>query len=139
MEKRGLILNKRGETLIFETVIFIVLNTLFFVIMLVFVSRASTGAAVYEQVYAKEIALMIDDAKPTMSIYIDMGDAVKLTEKIGGLNLIDIVRIDESGQRVVVSLTKGGGYSFQYFSGYNVTVEPAEENFLKINVGEKVS
>lgn len=143
MMKRGILSSKKGDTLILEPVLFITLNTLFFVVMLLFVWRASSGAIVYEQAYAKQIALAIDDAKPGTIAYLNMQEAIDLAKSSkGGANptaeevLGQIVKLDTAENRIIVSLTKSGGYSFQYFSDYDVKVEPFGL-FLKIEVQEK--
>ena len=142
--KRGLLNSKRGDTLITETVIFIVLNLLFFAVMLIFVARSASGAVIYEQAYAKQIALMIDDAKAEMTIFLDMENAIDIARKsktigadVSAENVLkEIVRLEPNNNRVIVSLTRSGGYGFQYFSGYDVELEPSGIH-LKIKVKEK--
>lgn len=118
--KKNLLLDKAGK-LIFPAVIFIVLNIMFFGILLVFVFRTSGGEIVYEQVYAKQIALLIDEAKPVMEIKLDMEDAMKLAEK-NNIDSGNIVKIEDNV--VTVKLSEGGGYSYSFFNDVNVTAYP---------------
>ena len=66
-KKRG----KKGAILM-ENVIFIILNILFITILILFLLRQGQGAVLLEQSYAKQIALLIDSAKPEMTIILDM-------------------------------------------------------------------
>ena len=118
--KKNLLLDKTGKML-FPTVIFIVLNIMFFGILLVFVFRTSGGEVVYEQAYAKQIALLIDEAKPVMEIKLNMEDAMKLAEK-NNIDFGDMVKIENNV--VTVKLSEGGGYSYSFFNDVNVTAYP---------------
>ena len=129
-------MNKKGDTLVFEIVIFIVLNLIFFVALFTFVWQSSKGALVYEQVYAKQIALLIDEAKSNTLIQVDLSDGARIAKS----NKIDpngIVSIDQNQKRVKVSLTGTGGYSFQYFNDYPLEVTIVQEGKLRIIVKEK--
>lgn len=144
MAKRGLFRDKRGDYNITELVIFVVLNLTFFVVMLAFVGRASNGAVVYEQVYAKELALMIDEAKPGMDILIDSTKAVEMIKSNqkekeyldSNAVLEGAFSISEEKHSVVVKLTSRGGYSFRYFSDYDVKIEPYAGK-IRVSVMEK--
>lgn len=129
-------LGKRGDTTLLETIMFIVLNAIFFVALIVFAYMQSSGAALYEQTYAKQIGLLIDEARPMMTITLDIGKGIELAKKSGVTNLDGIVRIDESKKEVVVGLTGRGGYKFQYFSDYDVSVK-VNEPVVVISIKEK--
>ena len=73
--------NKRGDLLTLETLIFTILNLVFFSVLIAFVMLAGQRAFVYEQTYAKQIALIIDNAKPEMAILVDMEKIVEIAEK----------------------------------------------------------
>ena len=137
MIKNGLY-NKKGDTVVFETVIFIVLNIIFFAALMFFVWKSASGAGVYEQTYAKQIALMIDGAKPEMTLYLDMSDGITIAQKKASKeNIKNIVIIDQKNNRVIVDLSgKGKGYSFQYFSGYEIKSEMIG-NLLRIIISDK--
>ena len=103
--------NKNG-TLLVENIIFIVLNLLFLTILIIFIFTKVGGAAVLEEKYAKQIALIIDSAKPGMEIHLNMEDAIKKAsdEKWEG----KIVSVD--GNIVTVRLREKGGYSYSFFN-----------------------
>jgi hypothetical protein len=126
-------MNKRGDTLPLETTIFIVLNLAFFVVMLIFIWSTSGGKIVYEQAYAKEIALMIDTAKPEMNIFIDMSI---LNEKFKTGDLKEVIKIDTLKKEVILSLSSGRGYSYRYYSGNDISME-IKGDILELNIKEK--
>jgi len=72
---------KKGSDMLFPPLMFIILNIVFFGILLLFVVKASAGAFVYEQVYAKQVALLIDEAKSEMQILVDFEEGVEVAEK----------------------------------------------------------
>jgi len=124
-------MKKRGVILV-ENVIFIILNILFITILLLFLLRQGEGAVVLEQSYAKNIALLIDSAKPVMEIKLNMEDAMKLAKK-NGVNREDIVRINNN--LVIVKLSDKGGYQYSFFNNVDATAYPVEEDYyiIKIN------
>jgi len=111
MEKR---FNRRANILT-ENIVFIVLNLVFLTILILFVFSKAGSAAVLEEKYAKQIALIIDSAKPVMTIKLNMQDA--LDEKENGFEG-DIVAIGNGV--VTVKLREKGGYSYSYFNDVEV-------------------
>ena len=128
-------MNKRGDTILIETFIFIFLNLIFFAAILVFVWRMGTGIAVYEEVYAKEIAFIIDSAKPGMQISFDMTKVVEIASK-SNIGRNEIVSIE--GGVVNVKLSSGEGYGMKYFSNYDASAS-FKDNYITISVREKKS
>ena len=123
--------SKRG-TILAENIIFIVLNLIFLTILIIFLFSKMGDAAVLEERYAKQIALIIDSAKPVMEIHLNMEDAIKESskEKWEG----DIVTIQEN--IVKVKLREKGGYSYSFFNDVDVTAYPdinGEGYILTIN------
>ncbi len=109
----------RGNEALFETVIFLILNILFILLMLVFVGRAGTSVGVYEEKYAKQAALFIDAAKPGMQLMIDFSKGKEIAGKRGYTgSLLDV----DKNKGIIVHLTGGGGYRYNFFSDYNVDV-----------------
>jgi len=100
-----------------ENVVFIILNVLFLTILILFLARQGQGAIVLEQSYAKQIALLIDSAKPGMTIILDMGKAKDLAEK-NGLEFKDIVT--KTDNIITVKLSEKGGYSYSFFNDVDV-------------------
>jgi len=105
--------NKKGNILT-ENIIFIVLNLAFLIILLVFLFSKTGGAAVLEEKYAKQIALIVDAAEPGMTIDLEMGDAVKIAEK-EKFPLSQMVT--RNGNIINVRLREGSrGYSYSFFN-----------------------
>jgi hypothetical protein len=125
--------NKVGSILI-ENVIFIILNVVFLAILAGFIYKQGNGAIVLEQSYAKNIALLIDSAKPITEMNLKMDDAFNLAKK-NGVNREEIVTINENG--VTVKLSPDSGYKYSFFNDVDVTVYPdifPKTNYLiKIN------
>ena len=138
MEERGfLFLNrKKAFSPVIENVIFIVLNIMFFAMMIFFVVRAGSGASVLEQAYAKQAALIIDNAKPGMSIFVDIEDALKIAKK-NGVKEENIARVDAKENKIMIKLSQRGAYSYQFFNNADVSVA-VQGIYLKIDVKEKV-
>ena len=132
MKKR----NKKAAILM-ENVIFIILNILFITILILFLLRQGQGAVLLEQSYAKQIALLIDSAKPGMTIILDMGKAKDLAEK-NGLEFKDSVT--KTNTIITVRLSASGGYSYSYFNDVNVSLyangDPENINSYVIKVNE---
>lgn len=95
------------------------------------------NAAVLEEKYAKEIALLADSAKPGMTISLNMEDAIKIAGKEKWA-LDKIVTVENNV--VTVQLREKGKYSYSFFNDVHVS-----ENFDTSNnkgyyfvIGEKL-
>jgi len=120
---------KKGQMVV-SNVIFIVLNLLFLSILTLFIYKQGNGAIVLEQSYAKNIALLIDSAKPITEMKLNMKDAFKLAEK-NGISREEIVTINEN--LITVKLTENSGYDYSFFNNVDVTVYPdliSENNYI---------
>ena len=107
------------NTILLETIAFVIFNLAFFFILLIFVYNSGSQTFVYEQSYAKQIALLIDNAKTDMVIMVNIAEINKIAlEKNKPLD--KIFYLDKGNNQVSVSLNPSGGYSYYYFSNYNV-------------------
>jgi len=125
------IFSKKG-TILIENIIFIVLNLIFLIILIVFLISRMSNNSVLEEKYAKQIALIIDSAKPTTEIHLNMEDAINKREK--GWNIENIVTI--SGNVVTIKLREKGGYSYSFFNDVNASAYSKgndEEYIIAIN------
>jgi hypothetical protein len=124
----------RSGTILIENVIFIVLNILFLIILILFLYRQGNGAVVLEQSYAKNIALLIDSAKPITEMKLNMDDAFTLAEK-NGVKPENIVKIN--GNIITIRLSDKGGYQYSFFNNVDVTtypdISPNKNYIIKIN------
>ncbi len=103
--------NKRGNILT-ENIVFILLNLAFVAILVLFVFSKTGDVALLEEKYAKQIALVLDSAKPGMEISMNLEVAVDKAEKEKFEG--KIVSID--GNLVTVRLGEGKGYSYSFFN-----------------------
>lgn len=123
--------NKKAENIGLEEVMFIILNLIFIFMLGVFVYSSGHRYFVYEETYAKQIALIIDNAKPDMVVLMNVNDIVDLSIK-NNKNINDIFKIDEKEKRVVVSIGESN-YAYQYFSNYNVSLQ-LNNGYLTIGI-----
>lgn len=133
MIKRRLILNKKADQILGEQTVFIILNLIYFVALLFFVIRGGSDSSKVEQVYAKEISLAIDKAKPGTNISWDISELYKIAKKNEYSGLV--VRIDNNENKVIVNSITGVGYQYYFFSNSNVLWNLDKENerlYLKV-------
>ena len=135
----NLLRNKKGVDLLHSTIVFLLLNAMFFGIMFGVVYKAGTNSAFYEQLYSKQIALLVDNSKHGTILSINLNSIEKTLEKekISPSEAFDI-----KDNNVIVKITKGGkGYSFPYSSNYNIEKslerDDKGELFLKISILKK--
>lgn len=112
MDKHG------GSKLVLSQIVYIIIIVIFSVVMIAFVVRSGNSASEKEEIYAKQIALAIDKAKPGTEININIIDINKVAEsnKFKG----QIINIDNEKNAVEVHLTSGKGYSYRFFSDSNI-------------------
>lgn len=112
------IISKKGNILT-ENVIFIILNLVFLSILIIFLFSKMGAAAVLEEKYAKQIALILDSAEPVMIISINMEDAIKIANK-ENRDLNNIISIQDNV--VKVQLREKGGYSYSFFNDIDPSI-----------------
>lgn len=135
-------MNKRGEEdLITEYIVFILFSLLFFVAAFYFAGKLGDSKMVYEQIYAKKIALAIDAAKPGMEINFNISNLYKFN-KNAEFRPIIVIESNATTQvnSVRVSFTEKGGYTYSYFSDYDVKGDfsSVDKMVYEIKIGEKI-
>lgn len=124
--------NKKANVLT-ENVIFIILNLVFLFVLVLFLILKTSDSASLEERYSKQIALMIDSAKPGTLIKINMQDAKKISEK-NNIGFEEVVGIN--GNNVFVKLNDKGGHEYSFFNNVDVNAFPdgnnAENYIIKI-------
>jgi hypothetical protein len=108
--------DKRG-TILVENIIFIILNLLFLTVLVLFLVKQGSGAIVLEESYSKQIALIVDSARPVMLIKLDMEKGQNIAED-NGIDFNDVVNIDNN--IVTIRLGKNKGYSYSFFNDVEV-------------------
>jgi len=109
--------NKHG-TILLENIIFIIFNLVFLAILIFFVVSKMSTAAVLEEQYAKQIALIIDSAKPGMEIHLNMENAINKAED-ENFETNKIFSVEEN--IVTIRLREKGGYSYSFFNDVEVS------------------
>jgi len=120
--------NKRGENLL-ENVIFISLNLAFLVIIILFIIRQGSGVNAIEDMYAKQIALLIDSGKPGMVMQLNMQDARETAER-KGRSFDKIININNDLSLVTVDIAGKGGKSYSYFNDVEVSYYTNEDFYF---------
>lgn len=128
-DKRG----EMGDLIGLKETIFLILNIIFFVILLSFVYNSGSRAFVYEESYAKQIVSLIDNGKPGMNILVNFEKGIETGKKNGVEKDFFVVYPYENKIKVKLS---GNGYSYKYFSDYDVKLE-LQDNLLLIKIGER--
>lgn len=95
---------------------FIVLNLVFLSILMLFLFSKTGSAAEFEEMHAKQIALILDSAREGMTVSIDMKNAFDKKEE--NFDYKKVVSIDNNV--VTVKLRENGGYSYSFFNDVNI-------------------
>jgi len=111
-------MNKKGVDTLTERIVFLVLIALFFGLMFAGVTLVGRQITLYEQVYAKQIALIVDKAEPGMDIEFTNFKIFKLAADNNAPN--DIVSFNNELNIVTVRLSSGKGYNYKFFNDVDV-------------------
>ena len=125
-------LNKRGDNILVQNIIFIVIIVVFTAILVLFVWRSASGESLVEESYSKTIALMIEAGKPGMRIEFD---AEKLFETADSNNWNRGRAVIVENNRVYVQTREKGGKSYGFFNDVNVNIL-TDENKLILEINE---
>ena len=128
--------NKKAAVMLLGTVVFIILVVVFFGVMFLYVGRAGSQAPISEQIYAKQIALVLDKAKPGMVIELDISRLYEVAEKNNFKERV--INIDNEGNKVIVRLVSGKGYSYEFFSDVNVVWDLNDASVDENNKGKEM-
>ncbi len=110
---------KKATKMLMDNVIDLMIIIVFFVAMFLFVARAGAQVTIAEQTYAKQIALLIDNAKPGTIIDLDISELKTISEK-NKKDLDKTIIIDNKAGKVRVALTSKGGYEFGFFNSADI-------------------
>jgi len=127
-------MNKKAEIL-HENVIFIILNVVFFSVMVLFIYLQGSSVHLIEEETAKQVALLIDVAKPGTDIEINLKDFFEQAEG-NGIERVKSIEIDKEKNVVLVRGSEDSFYEYGYFNdGVDFAYSP-EGNCLVLNVVE---
>ncbi len=69
------------EDPLFRALIYIIPTIAIIIIVLLFITRITEGAAFNERIYAKKLALLIDNAKPGTTVFLNVDKGAAIAEK----------------------------------------------------------
>ena len=119
MEKRGL------GPLSWETLLYTIFTIAFLLLMFNFVTGYRGGSALWEDLYAKEIANLINHAEPGTEVKLDVSRLSSLAVK-NGKDVRDIIYINNVDNSVTVSIRNGAGTRYSFFNDVDI-IEPRVE------------
>lgn len=118
LSKLKIVKDKRGIDLLAENIVYILLVVLVLAPMFLGVTLVGRQVTLYEQVYAKQIALIINKAEPGMEIEYTNFRMFKLAADNEAPS--EIVSIDNLAKVVTVRLSSGNGYHYEFFNEVDV-------------------
>lgn len=107
-------INKKGQILQ-ENIIFIVLNVVFFSVMILFVYLQSSSVHIKEEESAKQIALLIDASRINTTIQVNLGDFFNGAVK-NGISKEKSIKIDNDNNLVIARGSEKSFYEYSYFN-----------------------
>lgn len=126
-------MEKKAQILV-SNLVFIILNLIFLTILVLYITKQGNGAINLEQSSAKQIALILDSAKPGMIIKLNMEKAEKLSEK-NGFDFDKVVVINKN--LVKVKLSEKGGAEYSFFNDVQVNSYPDKDGIYIFVINEK--
>jgi hypothetical protein len=107
-----------------STIVPVVIILLFFIPLLIWVTKATTSGLVIEELYAKKIGLIIETGLPGLEVEVDIKDICDywVKNKIDMTNFRETaIIIDKSNNLVSVRAGKSGGYSYPFVNERDFT------------------
>jgi len=111
---------KAKESEMFETILFIIITAVLFAMCFYYISWVGNTNSVFEEQYAKKIALTIDKMNPGSQETMYISKLFELAEKNNYIGPQDNVVLPIQNGKVTVRTSKKTGYSFYTFS----TIKP---------------
>jgi hypothetical protein len=108
---------KHGASdLLSGTLLYVILVVLFAIGLFSVIQKESNSADSWEELYVKELALLLNQARPGDVYTIDIQKASEIAVKNGIKDTRYIIRFDGKTREVVVQLHQGGETRFSYFN-----------------------
>ncbi len=128
--------NKKAVDILSENLVFLILILVFAFVLGLSIIRIESNTALYEKIYAKQLALLINKAEAGMEIEMDITRLNNIAKK----NKFDgkIIDIDNNERKINIKLINGKGYDFYFFSDKEILWNlKKEERKLFLRVIEK--
>ena len=126
---------RNKKAMLHENVIFIILNVVFFSMMLVFIYLQASSVHLDEEETAKQIALLIDASRPKTTIEINLDELFAEAEE-NGINKENVVEINGEKNLVRVKASDNSFYEYSYFNNVHVLDSVKEDEFV-LNIKKK--
>lgn len=108
-----------GDNIAWDYVAFLIIGVVFFGGMYYWVSAHVGSVALWEDLYAKEIARVLNEAQPGDELFLDVTPATKIAFD-NGMRSDEIFRFDNDRHTVSVHLKPHSGTTFSYFNAVRV-------------------
>ena len=105
--------NKKAINVVMENLVYLLFVIVFISFIFFSITDAGRQSTLYEQIYAKQIALLIDGGIPDEIIKLNVEPLIEIAGE-NGVNLKDTIKIVDN--RVIVKLSQDGGYSYSFFN-----------------------
>jgi len=99
--------------------IYIVLEIIFFILILYWVVGFQDSAALWEDFYVKEITRLINTAEPGQEVFLDVSPATRIAFS-NGVGKSDLFNFNNVNNFVTVKLTPNRGSSFSFFNDVDI-------------------
>lgn len=106
--------NKKAQDVITGNIMFIILNVLYFAILIIFLSQYGSGTGNLEKLYVRQIAMALDNAQPGTETSIYLPDMFDKAAKDGYKN--STINVDYIGGIITVKLSGRSGASYYFFN-----------------------
>lgn len=108
-------MNKKAIGPIIEKIIFIIIIIIFVSAMFLFINRVGNQNKLIGEIYCRQIALLIDNAKPGMLIELDISELYAIARK-NKIPINSLINIDNQNKKVKVKLINSNHYEYSFFS-----------------------
>ncbi len=112
-------MDKKGGSLVWQTVIYLIILVVFFSGVLLFVNQQKNGAGVAEDFYSKQIAGMIDSATSGAVIEMDVHKITEIALK-NEVSFSNIFSFDNKNKEISVKLDSGRKTVYSWLDDVNV-------------------
>ena len=130
-------MNRRGAgDILSGNILYVILVIIFTIGVFMIIMQNQNNAHQWEELYAKELALLLNRAESGDLYTIDIQKASEIAVKNGIGDPRYIIKFDGQSREVIVSLKPGMGTTFHYFS--NVVVSDVKVDALDTS-GNKLS
>ncbi len=118
--------NKKASGFLSEHIVFIILNVVFFSVMVLFIYIQGNSVHLLEEETAKQVALLVDVAKPGTEIQLNLKELFDRARK-DNLDKRDAFKIDKNRNVVIIKGSEKSFYEYSYFNDIDIIYEFGDE------------